>query len=212
MTASTTPMEIPVTRLCDLRRADPGPRGGAFALTFDDGPEEPWTTAVLDCLDALGVPATFFVLGSKIAGHERTLRRMADLGCGIEVHGWEHTPMTQQQPTRLVDDINRTSQLIGAVTGRVPRFVRPPHGAVSPAVLEWIQQTGLTPAFWSTHGWDWNQPGVDAIVSEVSKGLRRDAVVLLHDGGGERSQTVAAIPRIASVAALRCLRAVRLAE
>src|SRR5688572_15243783 len=106
-------MDIPVTRLSDLG----APQRGAFALTFDDGPEEPWTTAVLDCLEALGVPATFFVLGSKVAGQERTLRRMVELGCGIEVHGWEHVPMTQQEPAQLAADLDRTSQAIGDATG-----------------------------------------------------------------------------------------------
>jgi peptidoglycan/xylan/chitin deacetylase (PgdA/CDA1 family) len=69
----------------------------------------------------------------------------------------------------------------------------------------------MTPAFWSTHAWDWNNPGVDAIVRGVSKGLRSGAVVLLHDGGGDRSQTVQAIPHIVRIAADRGLRAVRLA-
>jgi peptidoglycan/xylan/chitin deacetylase (PgdA/CDA1 family) len=200
-------MDTPVTRLSDLG----GPRVGAFALTFDDGPEEPWTDAVLDCLDALGVPATFFLLGNKIGGHERTLRRMVDLGCGIEVHAWEHTMMTSQHPAQVADDIRRTSQLICEVTGQSPRFVRPPYGAVNPAVLEQIRRSGLTPAFWSTHAWDWNSPGVDAIIRDVSAGLRRGAVVLLHDGGGDRSQTVAAIPHIVRIATDRGLRAVRLA-
>jgi peptidoglycan/xylan/chitin deacetylase (PgdA/CDA1 family) len=200
------PAEPPVSRLFDLG----GPRAGAFALTFDDGPEDPWTEATLDCLESLGVAATFFVIGCKIAGHEDTLRRMVDLGCGIEIHGWEHVAMTEQQPEQVVADIERTKQLIHQVTGWLPRFVRPPHGAVNAVVLEQIRGCGMTPAFWSTHGWDWTTPGVEAIVHDVSTGLRRSAVVLLHDGGGDRSQTIAAIPAIVRTATERSLRPVRL--
>ncbi len=196
----------PVTWLYDLG----GPRRGAFALTFDDGPEERWTEAALDCIETLRVPATFFVIGSKIAGHERSLRRMVDLGCGVEIHGWEHEPMTQQPPERVAGDIERTRDLIHEVTGWSPRYVRPPHGDVNPAVFAQIERTGMTPAFWSVHGWDWDRPGVDAIVADVSAGLRRSAIVLLHDGGGDRSQTIAAVPRIVQIASDRGLRAVRL--
>jgi peptidoglycan/xylan/chitin deacetylase (PgdA/CDA1 family) len=96
------------------------------------------------------------------------------------------------------------------VTGGSPQYVRPPNGAVNAAVFAQIQHTGMTPAFWSTHGWDWTTPGVDAIVKDVSAGLRRSAVVLLHDGGGDRSQTVAAIPAIVAIAAERSLRPVLL--
>jgi peptidoglycan/xylan/chitin deacetylase (PgdA/CDA1 family) len=199
-------METPITRLADL-----GGPYGAFALTFDDGPEEPWTSAVLDALESASVPATFFVLGSKIRGRERILQRMVGLGCGIEVHAWEHLRMTQQQPSQVAHDIMRTRQLICDVSGQVPEFVRPPHGTVSLDVLDQIRLAGMTPAFWSTHAWDWNRPGVDAIVRDIADGLSEGAVVLLHDGGGDRVQTVEAIPRIVRIAAERGLRAVRLA-
>lgn len=191
----------PVTRIADLAV----PVGRSCALTFDDGPEEPWTGAVLDCLESLGVVATFFVLGCKIAGNERTLRRMVELGCAVEVHSWEHIRMTDQQPEQVAADIRRTSDLIREVTGRAPRFVRPPDGAVSHQVLDQIRLSGMTPAFWSNHAFDWDRPGAEAIVRDVSKGLRNGAVVLLHDGGGDRSQTVEAIPGIVRVAAARGL-------
>ena len=202
------PIVTPVTRLADLAP----PAGRSFALTFDDGPEEPWTSAALDCLESLGVPATFFVLGCKISGNEGTLRRMTELGCSVEVHSWEHVRMTEQRPTQVAEDIRRTGDLIQDVTGRAPRFVRPPDGAVSIEVLDQIRLSGMTPAFWSTHAWDWTRPGADTIVKDVSKGLRNGAVVLLHDGGGDRSQTVEAIPGLVRVAAARGLRAVRLGD
>ncbi|WP_432994623.1 polysaccharide deacetylase family protein [Dactylosporangium sp. CA-233914] len=199
-------MDTPITRLGDLG----GPRSGAFALTYDDGPEEPWTGAILDHLEALGAAATFFVIGDKIEGREALLRRAVALGCGVEVHAWGHTAMTEQDPPRVSAEIERTAGLIAGVTGAQPRFVRPPFGAVNAEVLARIRDCGLIPAFWSVHAADWTSPGTDAIVRGVGAGLRRGAVVLLHDGGGDRSQTVAATPLIVQAAAIRGLRPVRL--
>ncbi len=198
--------ERPINLLRDLG----GPEGPAYALTFDDGPEEPWTGGVLDALEAAGVPATFFVLGSRIAGREAILRRMVDQGCDVEVHSWEHLSMPEQPPAEVGADIRRTADLIAEVTGRPPRFVRPPYGHSNHEVIDQIRLAGLTPAFWSVEAFDWDTPGTDAIVRGITAGLDPGAVVLLHDAGGDRSQTVEAVPRIIAFAAERGLRAVRL--
>jgi peptidoglycan/xylan/chitin deacetylase (PgdA/CDA1 family) len=201
----TQPIETPVTRLSDLGRGD-----GCVALTFDDGPQPPWTDQILDILEDTGTPATFFVLGSQIRGNERTLRRMIGLGCAVEVHAWEHTRMTAQHLEARRFDIDRTRRLIREVTGHEPTTVRPPDGHVSVEVLDTIRSAGLTPMFWSVHAQDWTRPGVAAIEDDVISGLGDGAVVLLHDGGGDRSQTVAAVPRIIKVINERGLRAVSL--
>lgn len=195
-----------ISRLPDLG----GPDGPAYALTFDDGPEEPWTGGVLDALAAAGVPATFFVLGSRIAGREAALGRMVDQGCHVEVHSWEHISMPDQPPASVGADIRRTADLIAEVTGRPPRFVRPPYGHANGDVIDQIRLSGMAPAFWSVEAADWTTPGTDAIVRDVTAGLDPGAVVLLHDAGGDRSQTVEAVPRIIAFAAGRGLRAVRL--
>ncbi|GIH18817.1 polysaccharide deacetylase family protein [Rugosimonospora africana] len=199
------PIETPVTRLADF-----GHRAGRVALTFDDGPQPPWTGEVLDILEDTGCPATFFVLGSQIRGNERTLRRMTDLGCAVEVHAWDHIRMTEQDPEQRRRDIDRTRALIREVTGHEPTAVRPPDGRVSVAVLDAIRAAGLIPAFWSVHARDWTRPGVEAIESGVSSALADGAVVLLHDGGGDRSQTVAALPRVIKAIRDLGLRAVSL--
>jgi peptidoglycan/xylan/chitin deacetylase (PgdA/CDA1 family) len=187
----TRPIETPVTRLADF-----GHRPGHVALTFDDGPQPPWTEAILDILEEAGARATFFVLGSRIRGNERTLRRMTGLGCAVEVHAWDHIRMTEQDPDVRRRDIDRTRALIREVAGHEPTALRPPDGHVSVEVLDAVRAAGFTPAFWSVHGRDWTRPGVAAIRSDVIAGLGDGAVVLLHDGGGDRSQTVAALPDI----------------
>jgi peptidoglycan-N-acetylglucosamine deacetylase len=151
------------------------------------------------------------VLGDRIAGREETLRRMVALGCAVEVHAWTHTRMTEQQRPEVEGDIARTREMIHAVTGRRPGYLRPPEGRVSPGVLEAIDAAGLTPVLWSVHAGDWERPGVAAIEERIVGGLADGAVVLLHDAGGERDQTVAALPRIIAEIHARGLRPVSLA-
>src|SRR5258706_12455776 len=110
-------IEVPTTRLAELGR-----ESGCVALTFDDGPQAPWTDELLALRERTGTPATFFVLGTQIAGHEPLLRRMVRQGCAVEVHAWEHTRMTDQSAEELRRDIDRTRDLIGTVTGREPRY------------------------------------------------------------------------------------------
>jgi peptidoglycan/xylan/chitin deacetylase (PgdA/CDA1 family) len=201
-------IETPVTRLADLGWA----AADCVALTFDDGPQSPWTDQLLDILARTGTPATFFVLGTQIAGHEPLLRRMVRQSCAVEIHGWEHTRMTSQSPEGLRRDIDLTRDLIATVTGREPRYLRPPDGHVSHQVLEDIRSAGLTPVFWSVHASDWTRPGTAAIRERIVAGLDDGAVVVLHDAGGDRSQTVAAVPAIIEAARSRGLRPVSLSE
>ena len=156
---------------------------------------------MLDLLEETGTPATYFVLGSRIAGQERTLRRMLAAGCAVEVHSWEHVRMTDQDRGQRLRDIVRTRALIRDVTGYEPHAVRTPDGYVSRDVLDTIAEAGMTPVFWSVHAADWTWPGVAAIENAILGGLDDGAIVLLHDGGGDRSQTVAATRTI--IAAVR---------
>lgn len=199
--------ETPVTTLDRLGRT-----GAYAALTFDDGPEPPWTEQLLDVIEKIGTPVTFFVLGCNIDGREDILKRMALLGCPVEIHGWDHSAMTQLPPARLAAELDRTRQAIRAATGRDPRYVRPPFGEVDAGVLGTIRDAGLVPAFWSVHAGDWTRPGVPAIEHAIISGLRAGTVALLHDGGGDRSQTVAAVPGIVAAARRRGLQTVCLPE
>jgi peptidoglycan/xylan/chitin deacetylase (PgdA/CDA1 family) len=204
---SEQPIPTPVTRLPDL-----GFPAGYVALTFDDGPEPPWTDRLLDLLEETGTPATFFVLGSRIAGREATLRRMVAAGCAVEVHSWEHVRMTEQDRAQRLRDIDRTRCLIRDVTGYEPRALRTPDGYVSLDVLDTIAEAGLTPVFWSAHAADWTRPGVPAIEDAILGGLDDGAIVLLHDGGGDRSQTVVASRTIIAAVRDRGLVPVSLAK
>lgn len=205
-----TPQRIPtpITTLRDLPHTSAWKN--CFALTFDDGPVEPWTADLLDVLKSFDAPATFFVLGSRAAENPALIARMLDQGCTVAIHGWDHPHLPDLSPEERGAQIGRTRELLERQTGKDCRYVRPPYGDVTDEVMAELADAGLTPVFWSVHAWDWERPGADRIASDVDEGLEDGAVVLLHDGGGDRSQTVEAVRTILGEAARRGLRPVAL--
>jgi peptidoglycan/xylan/chitin deacetylase (PgdA/CDA1 family) len=168
--------------------AEPGQK--LAALTFDDGPGE-YTQAVLDALAAKHVPATFFVLGSAAAGNKAMIKEMKAAGHEVENHTWSHVVLTEVSPERLRSEISRTNAVIGGC-----RFLRPSYGIYDAAVAAEARAQGLRIAMWSVDTRDWEHPDVDSMMSYVKAQTKPGAIILMHDGGKNRSQTVAAIPVI----------------
>ncbi|WP_033211797.1 polysaccharide deacetylase family protein [Kitasatospora phosalacinea] len=168
------------------------------ALTFDDGPNPPHTDRILDVLDRYAVPATFFCVGLHALAHRAELDRMAAAGHQIANHTWSHPYLPDLSRTELLDQLGRTDEAIAKAVGDDPgpRMFRPPYGGRTPEVLRWIGESGATVVLWDVEPCDWSMPGPDAITRAVLDQARPGAVVLLHDGGGDRSQTAAALPGI----------------
>ncbi len=183
----------------------------SIALTFDDGPEQPWTGHVLEILRRRGVPATFFVLGTKVEAETGLLERIVSAGCEVGIHGWDHRRWPELTSEELRENLRRTTGLIYDLTGRWPRFARPPHGDIDRRTQSEMEQASLRAVFWSVVAWDWTRPGTAAIVEHVEYQLQPGSIILLHDGGGDRSQTVAAIEPILDLVEERGLVPVSLA-
>ena len=166
-----------------------------IALTFDDGPG-PYTPQVLSVLQQYHVPATFFEIGENVAAYPQYSRMVAAAGYPVEDHTWSHPDLTTLSPVEVGAQIDRTQAEIASVTGESPTCVRPPYDAWDPTVLTTIAARGLTAMSYSVDPRDWSMPGVAAIVSRVVAAAAPGAVVDLHDGGGDRSETVAALPQI----------------
>ncbi|QKW18519.1 polysaccharide deacetylase family protein [Kitasatospora sp. NA04385] len=168
------------------------------ALTFDDGPNPPHTHRVLDVLDRYAVPATFFCVGLHALAHRAELDRMAAAGHQIANHTWSHPYLPDLSRTELLDQLGRTDEAIAKAVGDDPgpRMFRPPYGGRTPEVLRWIDESGATVVLWDVEPCDWSMPGPEAITRAVLDQARPGAVILLHDGGGDRSQTVAALPAV----------------
>jgi peptidoglycan/xylan/chitin deacetylase (PgdA/CDA1 family) len=159
------------------------------ALTFDDGPSS-YTEAFADVLRDEHVDATFFEIGQEIGGREETMRRLLRDGNEIGNHTTHH----QAYPGYA--EIAPTSDLIESATHFRPCLFRPPDGAVDPAVVDAAARAGMTTVTWDVDPSDWSNPGSDAVYARVVGAVQPGAIVVMHDGGGTRSDTLAALPRI----------------
>ncbi|MGE0129300.1 MAG: glycosyltransferase [Blastocatellales bacterium] len=186
-----------------------GWRPGQVALTFDDGPDEKWTPQILDILKRENVPATFFIIGQNGQGNPGLVKRIVAEGHDIGNHSYTH-PNLGEIPGRITElELNATQRLIESLTGRSTRLFRAPYfGDAEPQTPDEVEPAAIA----NRLGYiitglrvdpdDWTLPGADAIVQRTMAGIEnpnpdeRGQVVLLHDGGGDRAQTVEALPRL----------------
>ncbi|MEU8348326.1 MULTISPECIES: polysaccharide deacetylase family protein [unclassified Streptomyces] len=167
------------------------------ALTFDDGPLPPYTGQILDILERYGVPATFFCVGMHARAYPEELVRMREQGHALGNHTWSHPFLPELTRPQLTEQLDRAGEAIaGASGGGVPSLFRPPYGARTPQVMEWLAAAGPRIVLWDVVPDDWSMPGAESIAAAVLDQTRPGSVVLLHDGGGDRSQTVAALPPV----------------
>ena len=164
-----------------------------IALTIDDGPSPVYTPQVLRLLNKYQVIATFSMIGLEVDAHPAVAREVAAAGHKIINHTWSHLNLAYQSPVVIADQINRATGAIHHATSQVPAMFRAPYGAWSPAVLQQCAQTGMTPLAWSVDPRDWSRPGVPSIVGNIMRNTKSGSIILEHDGGGNRSQTVAAL-------------------
>jgi peptidoglycan-N-acetylglucosamine deacetylase len=173
-----------------------------IALTFDDGPSPEWTPGVLDALRDAGARATFFALGRQVRAHPEIARRIVEEGHELASHGDDHSLLVFAGPRAIVHQFRAAdSALTAAVDGRASKLFRAPHGFRNPFVSAIAGQEGYRVVGWHGAVFDTARPGVEAIVARCRSVLRPGAILLLHDGdgsgqGGDRTQTVEAVPHI----------------
>jgi peptidoglycan/xylan/chitin deacetylase (PgdA/CDA1 family) len=159
------------------------------ALTFDDGPSE-YTDRFLDVLHEKDVPATFFEIGQEMPGREATMRRILAEGDEIGDHTENHVEYPGY--AQIADAAER----IQAYTGFQPCLFRPPGGAVNAGVIATAGSLGLKTITWDVDPRDWSLPGTAEIYSNIAGNAKPGAIILMHDGGGPRDETLAALPEI----------------
>jgi peptidoglycan-N-acetylglucosamine deacetylase len=158
-----------------------------IALTFDDGPSS-YTAQILDILKRNKVHGTFFVIGQSVGGRGAVLRRALAEGNAIGNHSWNHASLAGGAGGQL----SSTNAAIRRATGYTPCVFRPPYGATSGLLVSQARSAGMDTILWDVDPRDWSLPGSGAIYSNVVGNTRPGSIVLSHDGGGPRSQTVAA--------------------
>ncbi|MFJ5116865.1 polysaccharide deacetylase family protein [Kitasatospora sp. NPDC088548] len=170
-----------------------GPERRVVALTIDDGPHPRHTPAVLALLQQYGIRATFFLIGENAAENPGLVQETVARGHHIGNHTWTHPDLRHLSEEKVRDELGRTSDLIHRITGKAPTWFRAPGGDWAPVTLKVSAELGMRSMAWTVDPTDWAEPGADVITSRVLKGVRPGAIVLNHDGGGDRSQTVAAL-------------------
>ncbi|MFE9566685.1 polysaccharide deacetylase family protein [Streptomyces sp. NPDC006487] len=202
MTSEGAPERVPVAkpavRTRPILELPAGAQRGsgsasAMTLTFDDGPDPRYTPAILDTLARHGVRAMFFVCGEMAVDNPDLLRRMVAEGHVIGNHTWTHPQLTKISRPAMASEIGRTSEVVQQAVGTAPLWFRAPYGAWNRAAFEIGAELGMEPLAWTVDTLDWKEPGTVTIVSRVLKQAAPGVIVLNHDAGGNRSQSVQAL-------------------
>ena len=190
-----------------------GPRDRMeVALTFDDGPNPPYTDRILDICERYDIRATFFCVGLNADAQPDLIARMKEQGHSFGNHTFSHPFLPELSHAELAEQVERTAECIAGAGGVSPALFRPPYGSRTPEVLGWLARLDPTVVLWDVEAADWSMPGAEVIADSVLRQTRPGAIVLLHDGGGDRSQTVAALPVIIEGLLARGLRFVGVEE
>jgi peptidoglycan/xylan/chitin deacetylase (PgdA/CDA1 family) len=193
----------PTSQVCG--RTFIGRAAGArqMALTYDDGPNDPYTERLLEVLERHQVKATFFLIGRFVQQRPDLARAVVGAGHTIGNHTWDHPNLIFCSGAELRRQLQQTQQAIFDATGVEAKLFRPPFGGRRPDTLSVARSLGLEPVMWNVTCRDWKAKSADEIVGHAERQVRGGDVILLHDGefhriGGDRSRSVEASDRILS--------------
>jgi peptidoglycan-N-acetylglucosamine deacetylase len=184
-----------------------GTQGKDVALTFDDGPG-PYTPGVLDVLEREHAPATFFVVGQEIPDFRASAEREIRAGFVIGDHTENHPMLAHLSAHDQREQLFEQAARIELLGGRKPHLFRPPYGSFNQTTFALLHEMKMLMVLWSVDTDDYEQPGVEAIVHRALEGAGPGAIILMHDAGGDRAQTIAALPTIIHDIRARGLRLV----
>jgi len=187
-----------ITTLSKAQRANHHlkPKANSIALTFDDGPDPRYTPDILKILDNYNIKATFFVTGEKSKQYPHLLQAIKDHGHSVANHTMTHPKLTRLTQKQLAYQILGTNAIVKKEIGITPVCLRHPFGMYNKRVLTFAYNHDMSVINWDLNSFDYNRKGTKKLTQWVLKESKPGYVILLHDGGGNRSQTVAALPAI----------------
>ena len=168
-----------------------------LALTYDDGPNDPYTSQLLDVLAKHGTKATFFLIGKYVKQRPDIVRRVVEAGHSVGNHTWNHPNLIFCSAAETRRQISETQKAIEDACGVRPTLFRPPFGGRRPGTFSVARELGLTPIMWGVTCYDWSAISNESIERKAREQIRGGDVILLHDGGhkgfgADRSHTVKA--------------------
>lgn len=183
----------------------PAAQDKVLYLSFDDGPHGTWTPQILQVLQQNNAKATFFQIGQQVPALGNIVKEQLSAGMSIGNHTWNHTSLAGMAKSNFDAQVTRTESVQreqGAYAQAGPHCLRPPYGATDGNTRTWAQALGFQVMLWNVDPQDWALPGTQQIVNTILQNARPGALVLSHDGGGNRSQTVdayrIALPQLAA--------------
>ena len=167
-----------------------------IALTFDDGPHPRYTPQILDILAEYGVEATFFTVGSNAELYPHIVKRLLEEGHELGNHTYNHNHVGKMSKEALTEDIRLCGDAIEGITGKRPRYFRPPEGVCNKDVKEICEKSGMAIVMWSVDTRDWAHTPIWEICENVRCNTKTGSIILMHDFIGKNSPTPEALRRI----------------
>ena len=171
------------------------PNQKVIALTFDDGPWPKSTAQILDILKNNNIKGTFFVLGQNVKRYPDLTRRIVSEGHSIANHTWHHW-YHQMNPQVAAYEIANTTDIIFETTGVKSRLFRPPGGIMTNGLVSYAKNNNYAIIMWSSDSIDYSRPTVSKLITNIFTSAKPGGIVLMHDGGGDRTRTVQALPQV----------------
>lgn len=168
------------------------PGNKVFALTFDDGPWPHSTRKILKILKEKDVHATFFMVGQEVTRRPEIAKEVSEAGHTVGNHSWDHP----SRPRDAAGQVNRTDAAIKKATGYASTTFRPPYGMLKNGLAKQAMKNGNPVLIWTADSADWKKPGASRIARNIINQASPGGIALMHDGGGDRDQTIAALPVI----------------
>ncbi len=179
----------------DEQKTDNGKKVAYF--TFDDGPNRNYSPEILKILDKYDARATFFVIGEEAEKMPDLLQEENRHGCVIGNHTYSHIDLKKASAAKFKNQIEKTNDIIKKAVKQTPKCLRPPYGSVTKQEkLDILKDFGMETVLWDVDPQDWSRPGTQTIINHVLKYIQPGEIVLMHDGGGDRSESVAALRTI----------------
>lgn len=180
-----------------IKSATLPPDQKVIALTFDDGPWPKSTAQVLDILKKNNIQGTFFVVGQNVKNYPDLTRRIVAEGHSIANHTWHHW-YHHMNPQTAAYEVANTTDIIFKTTGVKSGLFRPPGGIMTNGVVSYARNNKYAIIMWSSDSIDYSRPAVPRLINNIFKTAKSGGIVLMHDGGGDRTHTVQALPEIIS--------------
>jgi peptidoglycan/xylan/chitin deacetylase (PgdA/CDA1 family) len=171
----------------------------AVAITFDDGPNPIYTPQVLEIFANVEGKATFFMIGEQMEKNPEVVKEVAEQGHEIGNHTFSHPKLSELTPADCLAEMERNEQIIRELTGQSPVVFRPPYLDYNHDTISIVESKGYSMiGALNLESQDWEQPGVEHILSASRKSVRNGSILIFHDGYGDRSQTIQAVKKLVS--------------